>query len=194
MQLPIDPSLAKVASAYGWRTLAGRPDYHTGIDFAAPEGSPVYAAQAGSIVRVYEPGELNAYGRTIVIQHSTTPPLFTLYAHLQTATSAAAGTAIAAGQQIGTVGRTAGTRADPTRLFQQSGSHLHFEALAKWPAKPDEDRYDPVAALGLVLPTGSRPSATQAAAGAGAGLLLAFMLWAYNRKDRRRPSDHLIGV
>lgn len=185
MRLPIDPSVARIVSGYGWRNLKGAQDYHSGLDFGAREGTPVYAAGDGEILRVYEPGELNAYGRTIVIHHSDDPPLMTLYAHLQTATTAAPGTAIRAGQQIGTVGRTAGTRADPARMFGQSGAHLHFEALSRWPAKPDRDRYDPIAALGLVIPTGSRSSAAQAATGAGAGLLLALLLWRYVKEQRR---------
>jgi len=183
VQLPIDPSVARIVSGYGWRKLAGRDDYHSGLDFGAHEGTPVYAAADGEIVRVYEPGELNAYGRTVVIHHSDDPPLLTLYAHLQTATTAAPGTTIAAGQQIGTVGRTAGTRADPGRKFAAGGAHLHFETLSRWPAKPDEHRYDPIAALGLVVPTTSRPAA-RAAAGAG-GLLLAGLLWMYIKNQRR---------
>jgi murein DD-endopeptidase MepM/ murein hydrolase activator NlpD len=195
VQLPIDPRVARVASAYGWRTLRGQQQWHSGIDFQAPEGSPVYAAADGSIVKVYEPGELNNYGRTIVLQHSTSPPLLTLYAHLQTATGAPPGAQVRAGDQIGTVGRTKGTRADPSLMFSSSAAHLHWEALEKWPAKPDQHRYDPIAALGLVLPTATSPAPRAAATAAtGGAILLAALLWAYSRKDRRRPSDHLIGV
>jgi murein DD-endopeptidase MepM/ murein hydrolase activator NlpD len=192
VQLPIDPSVARIVSGYGWRTLKGRDDYHTGLDFGAPEGTPIRAAADGTIVKVYEPGDLNAYGRTIVIHHSDDPSLLTLYAHLQTAIDAQPGTAITAGQQIGTVGRTAGTRSDPGRMFAEGGAHLHFEALARWPAKPDQYRYDPIAALGLVVPTASRPAA-RPATGAGAGLLLAFGLWWYF-KDQRRSAHKPIAV
>lgn len=193
MQLPIDPRQAKIASGYGWRRLDGRADYHTGVDFAARPGTPVLAAGDGTLVRVYEPGELRNYGRTIVIRHTHTPPLLTLYAHLQSAIDATPGTTIMQGEVIGTVGRTAGTREDPSREFATSGAHLHFETLAQWPAKPDEHRYDPFTALGVLVPTDNRPGFPAVAPAAAGGLLAVGLLYWY-LKDRRRTRSNEFGA
>lgn len=98
-------------------------------------------------------GRMNMYGETVVLQHG--PNLFALYAHLQRR-DVQKGDQVTAGTQLGTVGRTAGTREDPSRVFTRSGAHLHFEFLDRWPpAGRDLNRLDPgpiFAQLGVIVP------------------------------------------
>lgn len=135
--LPIAPP-ARVTSGYGWRNRPSGPDLHTGIDIGAPEGTPVFAVLPGRVALSAASGALNLYGNTVVLEHG--PGLYSLSAHLQYR-SVGTGELVAAGQQIGAVGRTAGTRANPGELFSSSGPHLHLEFLRAWPpAGRDLDR------------------------------------------------------
>lgn len=91
----------------------GFTDWHPGIDLAAAEGTPVFAANGG---RVIFAGWSNwGYGLAVVISHG---PFFTLYAHLSQV-NVSCGQVVNAGQTIGAVGSTG----------QSSGPHLHFEIL-----------------------------------------------------------------
>ena len=85
--------------------------YHTGMDFAAPVGTPVVAAMAGTVLSV---GWDGAYGNAITIGNIDGTQ--SRYAHLNS-TSVTAGQKVAVGEGIGTVGSTGNT----------SGAHLHFE-------------------------------------------------------------------
>lgn len=84
--------------------------YHTGQDFPAPSGTPVYAAAAGVVL---SPTDASWAGTNVVIQHDTGA---TLYAHLSSRV-VSSGEAVEPGQLIGYVGNTG-------RSF---GAHLHFE-------------------------------------------------------------------
>lgn len=85
---------------------------HSGLDISAPQGTPVRAATAGTVVSVNSSGA--AYGLHVVVKHSD--GVFTLYAHLS-AISVSNGQTVGAGQQVGNVGSTGAS----------SGPHLHFE-------------------------------------------------------------------
>jgi len=87
--------------------------YHTGQDFAAPTGTPVYAAHSGTVV---EAGWGGAYGNVIVIQGDD--GYQTRYAH-NNSMSVSVGQQVSAGQQIATVGATGNV----------TGAHLHFEVM-----------------------------------------------------------------
>jgi len=143
--LPIS-SLGRVSSPYGMRDRPSGPDLHTGVDIAAPEGTPVYAVLPGR-VRVAAPsGQLAGYGNVLVIQHETA--LFSLYAHLRSI-AVGEGAYVDAGQEIGTVGRTAGSKEEPGKVFSESGAHLHLEVLDRWPPRGrDLDRLNPADVLG----------------------------------------------
>lgn len=148
------PVSGQVSSPYGWRWLNGRSDLHTGVDIGAPEGTPVFALLPGQVVVAAPTGTLSGYGNVIVLQHGD--GFFSLYAHLS-AVRVLEGQTVPSGALLGAVGRTAGTRDDPTKLFEQSGAHLHLELLSKWPPSGrDLDRLDPgqvLPALGIIVPT-----------------------------------------
>ena len=91
----------------GTRWVSGS---HTGLDFAAPKGTPVVAA-AGS--RVVQAGRAGPYGNLVVIDHGG---VTTHYAHLSSV-HVAADDEVGTGHQVGTVGATGNA----------TGPHLHFE-------------------------------------------------------------------
>jgi murein DD-endopeptidase MepM/ murein hydrolase activator NlpD len=84
---------------------------HEGIDIAAPAGTPIRAAAAGTVIYA---GWLGGYGNLIVLDHGS--GLSTAYAH-QSALAAGQGQQVAQGQVIGYVGDTG----------HSFGPHLHFE-------------------------------------------------------------------
>jgi murein DD-endopeptidase MepM/ murein hydrolase activator NlpD len=84
---------------------------HSGIDLAAPSGTPVQAANSGKVT-LAAPGLLST-GNTIVIDHGM--GLFTSYYHLDTM-NVAAGQPVGKGDVIGTVGSTGFS----------TGAHLHY--------------------------------------------------------------------
>lgn len=85
--------------------------YHTGQDFRAPEGTPIYAAASGIVL---SPTAASWAGNNVVIMHMNGGT--TLYAH-QSQVVVKPGQAVKAGDLIGYVGQTG-------RSF---GAHLHFE-------------------------------------------------------------------
>lgn len=85
--------------------------YHTGQDFPAPTGTPIYAAASGVVL---SPTAGSWAGTNVVVQHRNGGA--TLYAHMSRRT-VSPGQVVAAGQLIGYVGNTG-------RSF---GSHLHLE-------------------------------------------------------------------
>ena len=87
--------------------------YHTGLDFAAATGTPVFSALAGKVV---EAGWGGAYGNHIIVRHDN--GVETLYAHLNS-TAVAKGDRVLRGQRIGAVGSTGNS----------SGPHLHFAVI-----------------------------------------------------------------
>ena len=89
--------------------------YHTGVDFPAPEGTPVLAARTG-VVTVAR--WIGGYGNVVAIKH--TLGVSTVYAHLS-AFLVRVGQRVATGQPIGRVGSTGAS----------SGPHLHFEVRVR---------------------------------------------------------------
>ena len=96
-------------------TLSGN-DYwsgHLGIDIAAGEGAPVYAADSG-VVTMAQGGYNYGYGNVIQIDHGN--GYSTVYAHLSTI-GVGLCASVGAGQWIGAAGNTGNSQ----------GAHLHFE-------------------------------------------------------------------
>ena len=100
-----------VYSKFGMRDLYGTPNNHRGIDISAPEGTPIYAAQAG----VVEIAEWHySYGNYVVINHGG--GYATLYAHA-IQLNCKAGDTVGQGDTIAFVGNTG----------ESYGNHCHFE-------------------------------------------------------------------
>ncbi len=99
--------VGRISSPFGPRS--GR--LHSGVDIAAPTGTPVYAADSG---RVVVSGPTGAYGNYICVQHSRT--LTTCYAH-NSSLGARKGESVKKGDVIAKVGSTG----------RSTGPHVHFE-------------------------------------------------------------------
>lgn len=85
-----------------------------GVDLAAPSGSSINAAGAGTVIVSRVGGWNGGYGNYVVIDHGN--GVQTLYAHMAT-DLVSVGQSVARGEQIGTVGKTG----------VATGYHLHFE-------------------------------------------------------------------
>lgn len=85
-----------------------------GVDMAAPKGSPVYAAAAGTVIVSRASGWNGGYGNYVVIDHGDGTQ--TLYGHLSS-DNVSVGQKVTRGQQLGGVGNTG----------KSTGYHLHFE-------------------------------------------------------------------
>ena len=116
---PAAPEIAPPAPTAGvlqWPThgpiftfFSGR---HRGVDISPPYGTPVYAADAGTVVSVGNFGD--GYGLIVLIDHSN--GYRTMYAHLSAALVGQGGFVVR-GQNIGRVGVSG----------IATGPHLHFE-------------------------------------------------------------------
>lgn len=115
MRTPIDG--ARLSSGFGMRLhpILGYNRMHRGLDFAAPTGTPVYAAGNGTVERA---GRNGGYGNYIRIRHGG--GYKTAYAHLKGfAKGIKKGARVAQGDVIGYVGSTG----------RSTGPHLHYEIL-----------------------------------------------------------------
>ncbi len=100
-----------ITTPYGKGGKYWSSGYHTGVDFASPKGTPIYAANDGIVVSAVYKG---AYGMHVIIDHGG--GLYTLYAH-GSALLVSAGQRVKRGEQIAKVGQTGNAY----------GNHLHFE-------------------------------------------------------------------
>lgn len=89
---------------------------HTGIDFGAPKGTPIYATGDGKVIRIEN--KTTGYGKNVVIDHGY--GYQTLYAHMSEY-NVKVGQQVHQGQQIGKVGNTGSSTA----------AHLHYEVIFK---------------------------------------------------------------
>ncbi len=117
------PVTGTITSPFGWRSnpFGGGPEFHQGLDIAAPMGTTVTAAAAGTVIMAQWYG---GYGNYILIDHGG--GYSTGYGHLS-AIYVSDGQSVARGQAIGAVGSTG----------QSTGPHLHFEIrIAGKPVDP----------------------------------------------------------
>jgi murein DD-endopeptidase MepM/ murein hydrolase activator NlpD len=115
LRTPIDG--ARLSSGYGRRKhpILGYTRMHKGVDFAAPKGTPIYAAGNGSVEVA---GRKGGYGNYVRIRHNGT--YATAYAHMNGfAKGIRRGTRVKQGQVIGYVGTTG----------RSTGPHLHYEVI-----------------------------------------------------------------
>jgi hypothetical protein len=124
------PVTGKVTSPFGsMRLLNGKVrSYHGGVDFRAPTGTPIYAANDG-IVRMAK--NLFYSGNHVIVDHGM--ELFTSYSHLSEF-SVEPGQHVSRGQQIGLSGATG----------RVNGPHLH------WSARINGVKVDPLQLMELV--------------------------------------------
>lgn len=101
-----------LSSYYGWRSspFSGKRSYHSGIDMACPQGTPVYAALGGTVTSV---GYNSVYGNYVIITHHS--GYKTLYGHMSKQL-VARGKWVDTNTRIGLVGSTG----------LSTGPHLHF--------------------------------------------------------------------
>jgi murein DD-endopeptidase MepM/ murein hydrolase activator NlpD len=101
-----------LTSSFGRRShpILGTMRGHSGVDLAAPTGSPVYATGPGMVVSA---GWNGGYGLYVEIEHGGTQ---SRYGHLS-ALAVSAGQMVPTGMVIGYVGATG----------QATGPHLHYE-------------------------------------------------------------------
>lgn len=121
--MPVDN--ASISSSFGWRQdpLTGERAFHSGVDWASPVGTPVFAASNGVVLFI---GPASNLGNMVEIRHGE--HIVARYAHLQ-GIEVITGMPVVAGQRIARVGSTG----------RSTGSHLHFELIV------DGSKVDPEA-------------------------------------------------
>lgn len=106
--------LSRIASGFGSRIdpVYKTVKFHYGLDFAAPQGTPIYATADGTVTTAGSTG--NGYGNHVIINHGY--GYETLYGHM-VRVKARNGQVIKRGEVIGWVGSTG----------KSTGPHCHYE-------------------------------------------------------------------
>jgi murein DD-endopeptidase MepM/ murein hydrolase activator NlpD len=135
LRTPMDAS--HITSKFGWREhpILGYSALHTGVDFAAPQGTPVLAAGAGKVKMA---GYNGGYGLYVRLDHTT--QIGTGYGHLsRLGPGIKPGLPVRQGQVIGFVGSSG----------MSTGPHLHYEFYrGNSPVNPLAQKFALRAALG----------------------------------------------
>ena len=148
MRTPIDG--ARLSSGFGRRKhpVLGYTKMHKGVDFAAPRGTPIYAAGNGTVTYA---GRKGSFGNFISIRHNGT--YTTAYAHMKgLRRGIRKGSRVNQGQVIGYVGSTGSStgphlhyeirknnrQANPLRIKMPSGNKLKGKQLAKFLTTKDQ--------------------------------------------------------
>jgi len=119
--LPVNLRQARLISGFGYRLhpIFRQRQMHTGIDFAGPHGTPIYATGNGVVTRSGSGIEgFTGYGIVVTIDHGF--GFQTLYGHLSR-TAVRVGQRVNRGDVIGYMGSTG----------QSVGTHLHYEVILR---------------------------------------------------------------
>ena len=112
---PVDISIKRISSDYGWRTYYYKgkkvTDFHMGIDIPAAIGTDIYAVQDGEVILATSH---SSYGNYCIVDHGG--GITTLYAHCSKLL-VKVGDKVQQGDHIAEMGSTG----------QSTGSHLHIE-------------------------------------------------------------------
>ena len=132
------PARGRFSSAFGLRRFfnsqARQP--HSGLDIAAPEGTPITAPAAGTVI---DTGNYFFNGNTVFIDHGQ--GLISMYNHLSRI-GVKKGVHVTRGQRIGAVGKTG----------RVTGAHLH------WTLSLNNARVDPLLFLSPAAQAGAPPA------------------------------------
>ena len=106
--------LNRIASGFGTRIdpVYKVTKFHAGLDFTAPQGTPIYATADGRVSKT--PHEAGGYGNHVIINHGY--GYETLYGHM-VRIKARPGQSVKRGEIIGWVGSTG----------KSTGPHCHYE-------------------------------------------------------------------
>ena len=106
-----------ISSPFGWRWLRGSRNYHEGLDIAAAYGTPIYAADAGTVIFA----DWDKYlGWCVKIDHGN--GIISIYGHASSlAKTVYAGKKVYQGEVVSYVGSTGNS----------TGNHLHFALYQK---------------------------------------------------------------
>lgn len=133
----------RVTSPFGWRTLNGKREFHTGIDIVKSHKAPINAFTEGTVLFAgfgKSGTGLGGYGNVVVVRDKNGRAQ--VYAHLDSV-AVRTGAIIKRGQVVGYQGNTG----------QSFGSHLHFEVRKKsspsygWVADRQNNCLEPTAYL-----------------------------------------------
>ncbi|TGL37694.1 M23 family metallopeptidase [Leptospira perdikensis] len=126
---PLKPGVGVVTSTFGYRSdpfgILPVGEYHSGIDFAAGEGTPIYATGPGIIAVDTAVGGL---GKSVRINHEN--GFFTLYGHCSLIL-VNPGDRVKRGDKIALVGQTG----------KATGAHVHYEVRIGLDAPLDPEEY-----------------------------------------------------
>jgi len=144
-QIPVPD--ANLGSTFGWRIdpITGKTALHTGLDFPAMPGTPIYAAAGGVVVTQ----EFHfQYGNILEIDHGNN--LITRYAH-NSRVLVKKGDLIKRGQKVAEVGNTG----------RSTGPHLHFEVLVYGVPQDPKKFLDAGKALAATRASGAKSATAQ---------------------------------
>lgn len=135
-----DLKLTQGHGATAFAQRAYKSKWHNGVDFGAPIGTEVFAAESGIVINAgdqdaYRGCRKAAYGKFVEVKHGN--GLTTLYGHLSKI-QAKVGTRVERGEVVGYVGKTG----------YATGPHLHFTVFASQTLAPARPGY----------PEGAKPS------------------------------------
>lgn len=137
--MPIDKPVISSGFVDRINPVTGVPEHHKGLDFAAPEGTLIKAADDGKVIFAgmgVSGSGYGGYGNVVAIEHAATKE-WTLYGH-QSKVMVKVGQQVKKGDIIGQVGSTG----------QSTGNHLHFEIRKS----KTGNQIDPAPVLGVFPP------------------------------------------